>query len=226
MKRYFGESGLSRLEQHMREHDSAIITAYRSEFTKPENQQRNQKLLYELRSKGYGVTSVKGSWIENLGTEHQREVGEHSFFVVNTRDNPEFFDHIKELGENFGSEDENNVSQDAVLLIPKSGQEAILYGTSKTSQWPGYHKSQTFPLRSLGSVSQFFTKKGNKPFYFGESVELLEFHPLRYPSEIRGPTEMAKCNYKDLDPVDLKEIEDIMQRKKDLMPKVFMKAED
>ena len=55
------ESGLSRIYGHIMEHDSAILTAFRNEYTNAENYQRNRELKAYLLSMGYGVTKVEGS---------------------------------------------------------------------------------------------------------------------------------------------------------------------
>ena len=44
------ESGLSRIYGHIMEHDSAILTAFRNEYTNAENYQRNRERLNELRN--------------------------------------------------------------------------------------------------------------------------------------------------------------------------------
>ena len=93
-KEYLQESSLSRLWKHSQEHDYGTITAFRyapdcgegTPYTKKENLQRNKSLLAKLRSKGYGVTSIKGSYIENYGKPTAREVGENSFFVADIQD--------------------------------------------------------------------------------------------------------------------------------------------
>ena len=84
------ESSLSRVRQHMMEHDCGMITAFRSardcgngeKYTKRENLQRNTSLKAKLQRLGYGITVVKGSYIENYGTKDAVEVGEQTFFVV------------------------------------------------------------------------------------------------------------------------------------------------
>ncbi len=67
-QRFLIESSLSRLYKHMTEHDSAILSAFRDEFTKKENYERNRELKARLLERGYGVTKVAGSYIENFQT--------------------------------------------------------------------------------------------------------------------------------------------------------------
>ena len=63
-KYILSESGLSRLYSHMMEHDSAILTAFRNEYSNEQNYKRNRELKAQLLSMDYGVTKVDGSYIE------------------------------------------------------------------------------------------------------------------------------------------------------------------
>ena len=174
------ESSLSRLYSHMTEHDTGIVTAYRSrkykivngkpipefsdeEYTKKENQQRNKSLLAKLQSKGYGVTSVKGAYIENYNTPEAKEVGEHSFFVVDLKQKGNLLKDLRKFGEFF--------YQDSILFIPKGGASATLWGTNGVdkSAFPGYGKTLVNDTRKLGTKGEFLTKIKNQPFIF-ESV--------------------------------------------------------
>jgi len=161
------ESSLSRLWSHMVDHDSGMITAYRGQYTKKENQQRNKSLLAKLQSKRYGVTSIKGTYVEDYNTPKAKEVGEHTFFVNDLKDTGNLLKDIKELGEFF--------EQDSVLFIPKGAESAQLHGTNKNAIWPGYGKIIEFNTRKLGSSGEFFSKVGKQPFKF-ESV--LKEHQL------------------------------------------------
>ena len=87
----------------MTEHDSAILSAFRDEFTKKENYERNRELKARLLERGYGVTKVAGSYIENFQTPKAMEVSEESFFVSNRKDDPQFIEVISGLGESVGS---------------------------------------------------------------------------------------------------------------------------
>ena len=94
LNNYINESSLSRLRQHMLEHDTGTITAFRDaedcgngpNITKKQNKARNKILLANLRKEGYSVTKVKGGYIENYGTKDAKEVGEEVFFVVDIND--------------------------------------------------------------------------------------------------------------------------------------------
>ena len=79
------EKSASRMLYHMQRHDTAFVTAYRTDptdFTKcmpnhsqnPSNQSRNKQLKSYLLQKRYGVTSVIGSYVEGFGTKAAKEV--------------------------------------------------------------------------------------------------------------------------------------------------------
>ena len=129
-KYIISESGLSRLYDHMMEHDSAILTAFRNEYSNDENYQRNRKLKAQLLSMDNGVTKVDGSYIENFETPQAIEVSEQSFFVSNRTNDAGFVNSIKSLGE--------SNEQDSVLIIPRGGSDAYLIGTREGNDFPPF----------------------------------------------------------------------------------------
>ena len=174
-RQFLNESSLSRLYRHMMAHDTAIITAYRgdpnddsncvdkSQVTDDSsNKLRNRDLKATLMSLGYGVTSVDGSYIENFNTPEAYEVAEHSFFVVNLEDDPDFAKYIVILGDEF--------CQDAVLIIPKGGQGAYLHGTNN-SEFPGDGQKVPAGDLSFGKEKEFMTKVRGRPVAFTEELE-------------------------------------------------------
>ena len=174
-RQFLNESSLSRLYRHMMAHDTAIITAYRgdpnddsncvdkSQVTDDSsNKLRNRDLKATLMSLGYGVTSVDGSYIENFNTPEAYEVAEHSFFVVNLEDDPDFAKYIVILGDEF--------CQDAVLIIPKGGKGAYLHGTNN-SEFPGYGRRVQAGDLSFGREQEFMTKVRGRPMAFTEELE-------------------------------------------------------
>ena len=170
------ESSLSRLHQHISEHDTAVITAFRIDPSSSEgcvaaipaveqedplkaNKTRNKNLKAVLLRKGYGVTRVDGSYVENFDdSDLRKEVSEESFFVVNLKDNPEFIKDIEELGKMF--------CQDSVLLIPRGGTEAYLLGTNET--WPGLGDREPVGDFKGGEEAEFMSRVRRRPFVFKE----------------------------------------------------------
>jgi len=174
--KHMNESSLSRTYQHMMEHDCAIITGYRGDPTDNSkcvaghrkdvgddavkiNRDRNAELISNLRSLGYGVTSVAGSYVEDYMQDTAREVKEASLFVVNLNDDSSFLSQIENLGQYF--------CQDSVLLIPKGGQGAYLLGTN-TNNFPGLGQQMEVGSFAGGEEAEFMTRVQNRPFVFKE----------------------------------------------------------
>lgn len=158
------ESSLSRIVQHIQEHDTGTITAYRSEYTKKENQQRNRSLFSKLASLNYSIISIKGYYIENYNTSNAVKVKEISFFVVDKKDRKNLRKDLKNLGEEF--------KQDSILFVPKKGEVSYLIGTSKKrDSYPGYGIEKKFPILELGKENcRFLTRVNGRPFYFTEKI--------------------------------------------------------
>lgn len=178
------ESGLSRVHSHIMDHDCSIITAQRSnpfnrslcvgqDFSEEEfqmfdnnprkaNEINNRNLKSYLLHKGYGVTSVDGSYVENFKQPNAVEVKEDSLFVVNLDDDPDFFGNMEMLGRKY--------CQDSVLLIPIGGENAYYMGTNKSS-YPGLGNRLDVGGLKMGEEAEFMTRVRNRPFYFKESLE-------------------------------------------------------
>jgi len=178
---FLNESGLSRVHQHMSEHDTAVITAFRNDPSSAEgciespppgeqeesplkaNKARNRNLKAVLLRMGYGVTRVDGSYVENFDDmDRRKEVSEESFFVVNLKDDPNFNNNIENLGRKF--------CQDSVLLIPRVGGEddrpAFLLGTNET--WPGLGQKEEVGHFEGGKEAEFMSRVKGRPFVFKE----------------------------------------------------------
>lgn len=177
-KEAINESSLSRVWKHSEEHDIAIITAMKSknincfkvrdgeregqEFTPEENKERNEDLTALLINKGYGITSVKGSYIENFETPEAVEVAEESIFVVNWNDDADFQTTIGKIGRYF--------CQDSVLIKPKR-KDAFLLGCNNGA-FPGMGKKMSLGRFKGGEEAEFMTRvgKSKRPFTFGEGL--------------------------------------------------------
>jgi hypothetical protein len=170
------ESSLTRIHSHIMKHDCAVITAFRNKLINcmsedngdklniSDNKMRNKHLKSALLSLGYGVTSVKGTYIENYMSDNQVEVKEDSYFVVNLTDNPNFISHIKKLGEMF--------CQDSVMIVEQGGNNNYLFGTNK-SDFPGYGEKIELGHFKPGIEAEFMTKVSGRPFAL-ESFDMLQ----------------------------------------------------
>ena len=174
-KEFINESSLSRLWEHNKEHDAGALTAFRKGpecgggklYSKKENAQRNKSLLAKLKSKGYGVTKLHGSYPE--GGKTAKEI---SYFVVDLGDTGKLEKDLKVFGQEF--------EQDSILFIPKGAIEgnskAYLIGTNRCdNNWLGFGKKEVFNKGRMGYDSPIYTSKVNgRPFIFesvGETIE-------------------------------------------------------
>lgn len=192
-KRFLKESSLSRLYRHMQEHDSAALSAFRNEFSKEENLERNRELKAELLGRGYGVTRILGSYIENFETPKAVEVAEESFFVSNRKDDEDFKDEIAKLGEDF--------DQDSVLIVPKGAEDAYLLGTSPEGEFPQYGKEESVGALKMGDEAEFMSRVGGRPYTFSpkdlnEELEVYENLSRNSKMAIKSIVERRKANVK------------------------------
>jgi hypothetical protein len=185
-KQYITESSLSRIWKQTKEHDSGTISAFRSAkdcnegepYTKKENLQRSAKLKAKLLSLGYGVTKIQGTYIENYGSNDEREVKEESFIVVDLKDTGHLERDLRILGEEF--------EQDSITYQEKDG-DYYLIGTNRCPNgYPGYGKKIKLGKPIYGKSGEFHSKIRGRPFVF-ESIEsnLKELTDF-YPTEIRS----------------------------------------
>jgi len=184
------ESTLNRIHTHVMEHDCSVITAFRNSFVNcldddndeerlniRTNKNINKNLKAALLSLGYGVTEVKGTYIENYLSDNEIEVKEDSYFVVNLKDDPDFVDNIIKMGE--------ILCQDSVLIIKQGGDDNYLVGTNK-SDFPGHGEVVNLGKLKAGVESQFMTKVGGRPFTL-ESFDNLQINSKRIVIEYSKP---------------------------------------
>ena len=192
IKQILNESSLSRLWAKTQQHDFGTITAFRygrdcgngERFTTAENLQRNSSLLNKLRSKGYSVTSIKGSYIENYGTSDAKEVSENSFFVVDMQDSGVLRQDLTALGEMF--------EQDSIIFGEKASK-GVLIGTSHCpNSYPVYGVSDVQGGAIFGASGEFMSRVNGRPFIFNEGATIMEYGVLKYPTELRGAVVQSK----------------------------------
>lgn len=189
------ESGLSRTYQHMTEHDTAILTAFRDdpldmskcgEMAVAEaglensvlqtNKRRNHELKAVLLDAGYGVTAVDGSYIENYRTPEQvaqdEEAGRVAPEAIEVKEGSFFVVNLPN-NPNFFDEIASlgaQYCQDSVLVIPKGGEEAFAHGTNQ-SPWPGMNNRESIGGFSAGTEGEFMTRVSGRPIVFKENIQ-------------------------------------------------------
>ena len=174
------ESSLTRVYNQMQLHDAGTITAFRSashcnagrKYTHNDNLKRNQSLLSKLHTKGYSVTRVLGTYIEDYGSDNPKEVGESVFLVVDIKDTGKLKKDLMVFGEEF--------EQDSILYAPKGSKKGYLIGTNKCENgYPGYHVSITLNNPIFGESGQFFTRVNGRPFTLKEDFKQIQ-SPMGY----------------------------------------------
>ena len=198
-KEIINESGLSRVYRSTQKHDYGTITAFRyapecgtgEPYTYQQNQQRNKSLLAKLRSAGYGVTAIKGSYIENYGSQDAREVGENSFLVIDLQDKGSLKQVLLALGEEF--------EQDSIIYGAAGGVGALIGTNHCPEGYPGYHNEVPQGGALFGKSGEFMSRVKGRPFVFAESAEIMEYGVARYPSELRGPRTIGSKPWQDLE---------------------------
>lgn len=169
------EASLNRIYQKTKNHAVGAVTAFRGDFTKAENKARNKRLLAYLLERGYSVIKVKGSYIEDFGSDTEKEVGEESFFVANHKiegdDKGQLEKDLAKVGRLY--------DQDSVLSIP-FGKTGYLLGTSKRENaFPDYNQKHKVGKPVFGDAKgEFFSRVKGRKFAF-ESFSDIE-KPMTY----------------------------------------------
>jgi hypothetical protein len=172
MKKTLKESSVSRIWQHMSEHDTGFISAWRNardcgdgeKYTRKEKQEADRKLRAYLQVKGYGITRIHGSYIENFNNKQiSKNVSEDSYFVVDENDSGNLKNDLIKLGEYF--------EQDSILFIPMGGKNGKIIGTNDCpDSFPG--KENEISIGELaGGESEFYSRIGSKAFKFESKLQ-------------------------------------------------------
>ena len=107
-------------------------------------------------SSGYGLTAIHGSYIEGANGTDSSEVAEESFFLVNLKNDANFFSNLFALSEYF--------NQDSFLYKSANEEDAYLVGTNNNG-FPEYgEKLVAGKLTSL--PSKFMSRIKNAAFAF------------------------------------------------------------
>ena len=135
------ESSLTRMLRRIKNHDWAILTAFRDNKTEKENIRNNQKIISELNELKLEPYILKGHWQEapdGMDYEEAMEQGkikgvsEDSILVVNDErsglDSQEFFNLISDLA--FREE----WKQDAIIIGKGDGSIHLMFNNQKTTK--------------------------------------------------------------------------------------------
>ena len=202
--RDLNESSLTRLHQHMLEHDAAIITAYRNN---PSEDPNNYCLPHGVPDSEQYEGSVNRINIARNRELHARLLGFNRLPATKGGEHKDY-GVTKIIGtyvENYGdSEREVEVKevswfvtnlkdspdfkqdiidlgeeycQDSIALIPKGGQGAYLVGTNH-SDFPGYEVKMPLGDYRPGQEAEFMSRIRGRPFTLSEVKSMETFKDL------------------------------------------------
>ena len=201
--RDLNESSLSRLHQHMLDHDAAIITAYRNN----PSEDPNDYCVQSISDTGQDRGSINRINITRNRELHARLLGFNRLFDVEGGEHKDY-GVTKIIGtyvENYGdSEREVEVKevswfvtnlkdspdfkqdiidlgeeycQDSIAFIPKGGQGAYLVGTNH-SDFPGYEVKMPLGDYRPGQEAEFMSRIRGRPFTLSEVKSMETFKDL------------------------------------------------
>ena len=108
-------AGLARLWHHMEESDCVIMTAFRRKFSRQENRDRNNFLLFDIVKQFGGPIRLYGGYNEEIldedgkGTGEFEHVREESFFIPALHNDQGNLDYCLDLGHKY--------DQDSIIYI-------------------------------------------------------------------------------------------------------------
>lgn len=162
------EASLSRLLSMVQSKDFCVATAFRSNFSKKQNRQRNKELFNILQSKKMGGYMLVGHWQEapdgtdwkDATPEQLQDITEESVLFVkpDSMSREDFIKMCTDIGKKF--------NQDAVI-IGLQGEGVSLYYKDGNSDKIGTNFS-------IGKIAQAYSqlRGGNpSPFIFEGSLE-------------------------------------------------------
>ena len=198
------ESSLSRLHQHMQEHDTAIITAYRKDPSSDPNDYcaqsipdvgqdkesinrinmaRNREL--HARLLGFNRMRSADSKVKDYGTTKISGI-----YIENYKDkDPKKRVEVREVSffvTNLKDSPDfiqdmialgEEYCQDSIAFIPKGGDGAYLIGTNR-SDFPGYGVEMPLGDYKPGQEAEFMSRIRGRPFTLSEVKSMETFKDL------------------------------------------------
>lgn len=123
---------LSRVLDHTKHRNIAIISAKRGGQSDEENAENHKQLKRDIRHHGYGYIHVRGR-----GNESGKVSEEPSFLVIGAKGKKDdLLKHAKAIGRKYG--------QDSILHKPHDSKEATVHNTSdRPKSWPAPGKKES-----------------------------------------------------------------------------------
>lgn len=186
VSKQMNESNWGRIIQHI-DNGCMMISACRGDKTEEENAKRTDQLAKDIRSNGLGYIRILGGYIENKGTDDEKDVTEESFFVPKNKD--------------MNDEDFFNI---AIELCKKYNQDSVLISLPKYTDFGYYDKNGNFDfspgdkfIANDKNIGEYFSAlvygpRSGKKFAFSELKT--EWLAVRHPSSSYQACYMSKMN--------------------------------
>lgn len=187
------ESSLTRVWKQAQKYDTGTISAYRDAkdcnegepYTKKDKEKRSVILKSKLIKLGYGITTVKGTYIENFKTKNAIKVKEKAFLVIDIKGSGNLWRDLTKLGLEF--------EQDSVTYSKPSG-EYVIIGTNKCPKgYPGFKKVIKLGKSMFGKKGEFYSKVNGRPFVFESCCNDIDTISKYPPTQIRGIVHRDNC---------------------------------
>ena len=169
VSKQMNESNWGRIIQHI-DNGCMMISACRGDKTEEENAKRTDQLANDIREANLGYIRILGGYIENKGTDNEKEVTEESFFVPKNK--------------NMSDEDFFDI---AIKLCKKYNQDSVLISLPEYTDFGYYDKN----------IGEYFSAlvygpRSKKKFAFSELKT--EWLAVRHPSSSYQAAYMSKMN--------------------------------
>lgn len=177
------EMTLSKFMELQKNRSFGCITAFRDTRTVNDKvitntteykRQLNRQLISDLRARGYDTSiRFRGTYIENYGTENEKEVKEDVILVLSVAKNEE--EPIEETSERLKKDLMNlgeKYNQDSILFKPYNDPFAYLIGTSKTCEFPEYHDEISVGRFHPKAIGEFYSRMRKTPFVFSHELDV------------------------------------------------------
>lgn len=178
---FINESSLGRFYQHLTNPDNviAVLTAYRNEKSKSENEKNNSFLKSFIKKAKFGYVRMEGGYVETTDGKEVDVTDEISFAIFTTKDREqELYNFVTSMGKRF--------EQDSILFVD-SDKKAFWVSTRADSSVGPIGSKKTLGDFHAKGLAGYFSKIGKKKFSFEvkENYEYV-FENVKSSQERRG----------------------------------------
>lgn len=155
------QSSINRVSRWFEETDCGIITAWRADNSRAENNSRNNALLNALREKRYGVIKVRGCYLETGQSDPSKE---NSFVVLrlDVGSKSGFYDSLFELSKKY---------QQDCFLYKEAGAMTPAYLIGTNEQWGMGRKEKIGLIRINEMSAEAYSEVGSGTISFSKGIK-------------------------------------------------------